>query len=54
VTYEFADPEIEELSAAQRQLLRFGPDNVTTIQQKLSEIRAALAENPQEASAEEE
>jgi hypothetical protein len=43
VTYAWADAEIEGLSAVQRQFLRMGPDNVSTIQAKLGQIRAALA-----------
>jgi len=43
VTYAWSDEEIEGLSAAQRQFLRMGPDNVSTIQAKLGEIRAAFA-----------
>ena len=43
VTYAWSDEKIEGLSAAQRQFLRMGPDNVSTIQSKLGEIRAALA-----------
>jgi len=44
VTYAWSDEELEDLSAAQRQFLRMGPENVSTIQAKLGEIRAALAE----------
>jgi hypothetical protein len=43
VTYAWADDELEALSGAQRHLLRMGPDNVAAIQNKLGEIRAALA-----------
>jgi len=43
VTYAWSDEEIEGLSAAQRQFLRMGPENVSAIQAKLGEIRAALA-----------
>ena len=43
VTYAWADEELESLSAAQRHLLRMGPDNVSLIQGKLGELRAALA-----------
>lgn len=43
VTYTWADPRLEGLSAAQRQLLRMGPDNVTAVRSKLAELRAALA-----------
>lgn len=42
VTYAYADPRLENLSAAQRQLLRMGPDNVRKIQAKLREIKAAI------------
>jgi hypothetical protein len=42
VTYTYADPSLEGLSPAQRQLLRMGPDNVRTIQAKLREFRSAL------------
>jgi hypothetical protein len=43
VTYAWADDELEGLSAAQRHLLRMGPDNVSLIQGKLAELRAAFA-----------
>ena len=43
VTYAWADEELELLSAAQRHLLRMGPENVSLIQGKLGELRAALA-----------
>ncbi len=38
----FADPRLEELTAAQKQLLRMGPRNVRLIQEKLREIGSAL------------
>jgi len=38
----FADPQLQELSAAQKQLLRMGPQNVRTVQSKLREIATAL------------
>jgi hypothetical protein len=41
--YEFADPELENLSDAQKQLLRTGPKNAWRITAKLREIEAALA-----------
>ncbi len=43
VTYAWADEELELMSAAQRHLLRMGPDNVSLIQGKLEELKAALA-----------
>jgi Protein of unknown function (DUF3014) len=42
VGYAFADPRLEGLTAAQKQLLRMGPQNVQTIQGKLREIAPAL------------
>jgi hypothetical protein len=40
--FEFADPELEALADAQKQLLRMGPDNVARVTAKLREIEAAL------------
>jgi Protein of unknown function (DUF3014) len=40
--YRFADPGLEELSAAQKQLLRMGPENEARIQNKLREIGRAM------------
>jgi hypothetical protein len=42
VAYEFADPRLQSLSSAQRQLLRMGPRNVRIIQAKLREIAPHL------------
>jgi len=42
VMYEFADPSLEGLSAAQKQLLRMGPDHTERLQDKLSEFARAL------------
>jgi hypothetical protein len=41
--FRYADPRLEALSAAQKQLLRTGPRNVAIIQAKLREVQAALA-----------
>jgi hypothetical protein len=53
-TYAFADDGIEHLSGAQRQLLRMGRKNATTVQAKLREIRSAfgwpVAPSPAETS----
>jgi hypothetical protein len=38
----FADPRLEELTGAQKQLLRMGPRNVRLIQAKLRDVAAAL------------
>jgi hypothetical protein len=48
VTYAWADEDVEGLSGAQRHFLRMGPDNVSLIQAKLGEFRAALAASTQE------
>lgn len=42
VSYRFADPRIENATAAQKQLIRMGPENQALIQAKLREIAAAL------------
>lgn len=42
VGYAFADPRLEGLSAAQKQLLRMGPQHVRTVQGKLREIASHL------------
>ncbi len=42
VTYTYADPRLESMTAAQRQLLRMGPENVAMVQAKLRELKAAL------------
>jgi hypothetical protein len=40
--YAFADPRLEQLTAAQKQLLRMGPQNALVIQRKLRDIALAL------------
>lgn len=42
VSYAYADPRLESLSSAQRQLLRMGPRNVKIVQAKLREIAKYL------------
>ena len=42
LTYVYADPELEKLSAPQKHLLRMGPDNLSVIQAKLKEIAQYL------------
>lgn len=42
VTWQFADPQIESLPQAQRQLLRMGPRNEKIIQDKLRELAPHL------------
>lgn len=40
--YRYADARLEQLTSAQKQLLRMGPANVRVIQEKLREIALAL------------
>lgn len=42
VRYEFADPELQGLSAGQKMLVRMGPANERKLKQKLAELRANL------------
>ncbi len=42
VMYEFADPELESLSAGQKLLIRMGPANAERIKAKLRELRREL------------
>jgi hypothetical protein len=43
IVYAFVDPKLEERSAAQKHLLRMGPQNVQQVQGKLREIAGYLA-----------
>ena len=38
----YMDPELESLTALQKQLLRMGPENAELVQQKARELRGAL------------
>jgi len=42
VMYKFANPRVERLSPAQKQLIRMGPKNTSVIKEKLSEIALEL------------
>lgn len=46
VMYQFADPNLEELSAGQKVLLRMGPTNAAIVKAKLRELRAQIASVP--------
>jgi hypothetical protein len=43
IGFRWADPELEGLSAAQKQFLRIGPRNVALVQGELRKLQAALA-----------
>jgi len=43
VLYEFADPELEDLSSGQKLLLRMGSEHTALIKRVLRELRAVLA-----------
>ncbi|WP_137168563.1 DUF3014 domain-containing protein [Salinimonas lutimaris] len=48
VAYKYADPQLENLSQPQKQLLRTGPDNMRRIKAKLREIKALLEDHGSE------
>ena len=50
VMYTFADPELEQLPAAQKQMLRLGLENQRRVKRKLREIRAVLQDDMDEQS----
>jgi hypothetical protein len=43
VLYEFEEPELEDLSAGQKMMIRIGPENAAAMKAKLREIRQELA-----------
>lgn len=43
VQYEFANRDLESLSAGQKLLIRMGGENAAAVKQKLKEVRAAIA-----------
>lgn len=45
VLYEYADPELEQLSSGQKALIRIGSDNAAVVKQKLREFRALITED---------
>jgi hypothetical protein len=46
VMYQFADPNLEDLSAGQKAMLRMGPTNAGIVKGKLRELRAQIASLP--------
>lgn len=44
--YEFGNPRLENLSEAQKHLLRLGPENARRVQEKLQELSRALGLGP--------
>jgi hypothetical protein len=45
VLYEFADPNLEALSAGQKAMLRMGPDNARRVKARLRALRAEITAN---------
>jgi hypothetical protein len=43
VLYQYADPDLEALSAGQKAMLRVGPDNAAVLKVKLTEMRTQVA-----------
>ena len=46
VLYEYANPELEELSSGRKAMLRAGPENARRLKAKLREIRAQVVASP--------
>jgi hypothetical protein len=46
IGYRFADPNLERLTPAQKQLLRAGPRNVRIVQSALRQLAQALGVPP--------
>lgn len=46
VMYQYADPELEQLSPMQKQLLRMGPDNIRRIKAQAQALRSGLLQAP--------
>ena len=42
VLYQYADPELEALSAGQKAMIRVGPDNAVVLKTKLREVRSEI------------
>lgn len=43
VLYEFADPELEQLSSGQKVMIRIGPANAQAVKARLREVRAVIS-----------
>ena len=46
VLYEYADPELESLSAGQKLLIRMGPEHAARVKSVLADIRQRIAQAP--------
>ncbi|MGI5864141.1 MAG: DUF3014 domain-containing protein [Myxococcales bacterium] len=46
LVFEFADPQLEKLTPAQKHLLRMGPENMRRVQSKLRAIATSLGVEP--------
>lgn len=42
VMYQYADPQLEQLTPLQKQLLRMGPDNIRRVKEQAAALRAGL------------
>ena len=50
VMYQFADPNLEDLTAGQKAMLRMGPQNAAVVKGKLRELRAQIVGASQSAN----
>lgn len=48
VMYKYADPALEKLAPLEKQLIRMGPNNAITLQNKLRRLREALRQVPKQ------
>ena len=46
VMYQYADPQLEQLTPMQKQLLRMGPENIRRIKEQARVLRAGLLSQP--------
>ena len=46
VMYQYADPQLEQLSTVQKQLLRMGPENLRRVKAQAAAMRAGLLSQP--------
>ncbi|HUR42130.1 MAG TPA: DUF3014 domain-containing protein [Verrucomicrobiae bacterium] len=51
VLYEFADPQLEQLSSGQKVIIRIGPANAQAVKARLREVRAVISAGARDGAA---
>jgi len=51
VFYQFADPQLESLSAGRKAMIRIGPENAEVVKGKLRQLRAEIVRHPPQGTA---